>query len=486
MTYTPLRELSPYRFFSPDVTIRNLAFELHQQVENLPIVSPHGHVDPSIFFDPKRKFTTPTDLLIFPDDNIIRMLYSLGIPLEKMGVFPLDGTACEKDHRKIWQTFCENYQYLAVSSSRFCLTYALIKIFDVQENIDAENAQRIYDQIAEKLRSPEYSPQALFRRFNLEVLCTTDAATDNLEGHRQIQSASSGLRILPTFRADGVIHLDDPQWLNQVEQLSAVTGERIADYPSFIRAIEKQRLHFRCMGATAVDCSTLTPYTHELTPLEADRIFQRALKGEMAAEDAVRFSGHMLMEMARMSLEDGLVLQLHSGSLRNYDREVLARFGKDVGCDIPIQTEFCRNLQPLLNKYGKDSRLTLILFTLDESAYSRELAPLAGFYPAVKLGPPWWYLNSPDGMARYFDQVMEIAGLYKTIGFVDDSRGLCSIPARHDIWRRASANWVAGLVARHQISMEDARRIMDELAVGLSRRAYHFDRVRSEIHALIQ
>jgi glucuronate isomerase len=472
MTYTPLRELSPYRFFSPEMTIRNLAFELYQQVENLPIVSPHGHVDPSIFCDPKTKFTTPVDLLIFPDDDITRMLYSLGIPLETMGISPLDNGTYEKDHRKIWQTFCDNYRYFTVSSPGFCLTYELDKTFDIQENIDHENAQRIYDQIAEKLRSPEYSPQALFRRFNLEVLCTTDAATDNLDGHRQIQSANSGLRILPTFRADGVIQLDDPQWLNQVEQLSAVTGERIADYPAFIRAIEKQRLLFRSMGATAVDCSTLTPYTQELTPLEANSIFQRALKGETTPEDAVRFSGHLLMEMARMSLEDGLVMQLHCGSWRNYDREIFVRFGKDMGCDIPIQTEFCRNLQPLLNKYGKDPHFTLILFTLDESTYSRELAPLAGFYPAVKLGPPWWYLNYPDGMARYFDQVMGIAGWYKTIGFVDDSQGLCSIPARHDIWRRASANWTAGLVARHQISMEAARGLMDELAVGLSRRVY--------------
>ena len=216
----------------------------------------------------------------------------------------------------------------------------------------------------------------------------------------------------------------------------------------------------------------MTPNTAELTPSEADTIFQRALHGKIDSSDVSRFTAHMLMEMARMSIEDGLVMQLHPGSLRNHNEVIFQKFGLDKGADIPIQTEYTQNLRPLLNKYGNDSRLTLILFTLDETTYSRELAPLAGHYPALKLGPPWWFFDSLNGMARYFDRVMETAGIYNTAGFNDDTRAFCSIPARHDLWRRASADWLAGLVARHIIDMNDAKEMIQDLAVNLAKRAY--------------
>ena len=266
-----------------------------------------------------------------------------------------------------------------------------------------------------------------------------------------------------------------PHWRRSIDQLGEVSGTDVVDYRSFIHALEQRRAFFKSLGATTTDHAALTPAAAELTLHEAEAMFQRALKGESEPGDAARFTAHMLMEMARMSLEDGLVMQLHPGSFRNHNDIIFRRFGSDKGADIPIRTEYTRELLPLLNKYGNDPRLTLILFTLDETTYSRELAPLAGHYPALKLGPPWWSFDSLNGMARYFDQVMETAGIYNTAGFNDDTRAFCSIPARHDVWRRASANWLAGLVMRQVIDMEDAREMIGELAIGLAKRAYKLE-----------
>jgi glucuronate isomerase len=348
----------------------------------------------------------------------------------------------------------------------------LASVFGLEEKPDASNADHVFDAISEKLASPEFSPRRLYERFDIEVLCTTDAATDTLEHHQAIRDSGWDGRILPTFRPDGVVNLDTLGWKENIDKLSAVSGIDVTDYKSFLRALEQRRAFFKSMGATATDHAALTPATAELSPLEADSIFQRALKRELEYADPARFTAHMLIEMARMSIEDGLVMQLHPGSLRNHNEVIFQRFGPDQGADIPVQTEYTRNLLSLLNKYGDDPRLTLILFTLDETSYSRELAPLAGHYPALKLGPPWWFHDSLNGMARYFDQVMETAGIYNTVGFNDDTRAFCSIPARHDVWRRASANWLAGLVARHILDMEEAREMIGELAIGLARRAY--------------
>ncbi len=340
------------------------------------------------------------------------------------------------------------------------------------KNPAAANANRLYDLISAKLAKPEFSPRALYERFNIEVLCTTDAATSTLDRHQTIRESGWKGKIQPTFRPDAVVNLGAPNWRENVQQLGVVSGVDIHDYATYIQALEQRRTFFKSMGATATDHAALTPLTIELTPAEANQIFQRALKGQLDAGDASNFTAHMLMQMARMSVEDGLVMQLHPGSLRNHNQAVFQSFGPDKGCDIPIQTEFTRKLQPLLNKYGNDTRLTLILFTLDETSYSRELAPLAGHYPALILGPPWWFLDSLNGMERYFDQVMETAGIYNTAGFNDDTHAFCSIPSRHDVWRRAAASWLAGLVARHIVDLEDAHGMMRELVVGLTRRAY--------------
>jgi glucuronate isomerase len=351
----------------------------------------------------------------------------------------------------------------------------LVTVFGVDEKPNASNADRLYDLIADKLDTPDFAPRKLFERFGIEVLCTTDAAADTLEHHQTLRQSGWSGRILPTFRPDGVVNLDAPNWRANIDKLSAVSNTDVQDYESFIHALEQRRAFFKSMGATATDHAALIPATAELTPSEADEIFQRALMRQSEPSDATRFTAHMLMEMARMSIEDGLVMQLHPGSLRNHNEIIFQKFGLDKGADIPVQTEYTRNLLPLLNKYGNDSRLTLILFTLDETTYARELAPLAGHYPALKLGPPWWFFDSLNGMERYFGQVMETAGIYNTAGFNDDTRAFCSIPARHDVWRRASANWLAGLIVRHIVDMDDAHEMIHELAVGLAKRAYKLE-----------
>jgi glucuronate isomerase len=456
-------KLNPNRFFSPDPTTRSLARELYESIATLPIVSPHGHVEPRLFADPNAAFGSPADLFVIPDHYVTRMLYSQGIPLE---------TLLTGDHRKIWKLFCENFHLFRGTPSGIWLTHELSEVFGVDEKPSASNSDRLFDSVSDKLSSPEFSPRSLFERFNIEVLCTTDAATDTLEHHQAIRQSGWSGRILPTFRSDGVVNFDAPNWKVNINKLSEVSGIDVTDYKSYIQALEQRRAFFKSMGATATDHAALTPATTELSPIEADIIFQRALKGESKPNDAAQFTAHMLMEMARMSIDDGLVMQLHPGSLRNHNDIVFQKFGLDKGADIPIQTEYTRNLLPLLNKYGNDSRLTLILFTLDEATYSRELATLAGHYPALKLGPPWWFHDSLNGMARYFDQVIETAGLYNTAGFNDDTRAFCSIPARHDVWRRASANWLAELVVRHIIDVNDANEMIQDMAVNLAKRAY--------------
>jgi glucuronate isomerase len=467
--------LNPNRFFSPDVQQRQAARALYDGICDLPIVSPHGHVDPKLFSDPQANFGTPSELFIIPDHYVTRMLYSQGIAPENLGVPRRDGGAVETDHRKIWRLFCENFYLFRGTPSGVWLLHALGEVFGGTEIPDAENADRLYDFLSDMLVSPEFSPRALFERFNIEVMSTTDAAQDSLAPHQAIRASGWKGNIVPCFRPDNVVNLDAPGWRENIDALSQASGISITDFRSYIQALENRRQFFKEMGATATDHAVIAPLTGELLEREVNRIFNTAMKGKVSSEETALFTAHMLMDMARMSCEDGLVMQLHPGSLRNHNDVIFKKFGLDKGCDIPVSTEYTYNLRPLLNKYGNDPRLTLILFTLDESAYSRELATLAGHYPAIKLGPPWWFHDSLNGMARYFDQVMETAGLYNTTGFNDDTRAFCSIPARHDVWRRASANWVAGLLVRHMINQNDAEEMMKALVSGLVKRAYKFD-----------
>ena len=463
------------RYFGVDARQKGIAQELYRVVAGLPLVCPHGHINPHLFSEPNYSFGTPADLLIIPDHYVFRMLYSQGIPMESLGIPRLDGGPVEGDHRKIWQTFADHFYLFRGTPTGIWLNHELQDIFGVQQKLTSETAQAIYDQIDEKLARPKFRPRALFERFDIEVLCTTDAATDSLEAHWAIRSSGWKGRIIPTFRPDALVNLDDPGWRENICLLSEVSGINVTSYSAFIQALEQRRAYFKEFGACATDHAVLTPVIEKLTEREIGTIFQRALHGKATPSDMMRFSGHMLMEMARMSIEDGLVMQIHSGSLRNHNDFVLNQFGRDKGMDIPVATEYTRSLRPLLNRYGDDPRLTLILFTLDESTYTRELAPLAGVYPAVKLGPPWWFHDSLNGMARYFEQVMETAGIYNTVGFNDDTRAFCSIPARHDVWRRAASNWIAGLVARRIVDMEEAAEMILDVSYRLAKRAYKLE-----------
>lgn len=464
--------LHPDRFFDADPGVRNIARELYEEIKDLPIISPHGHTEPA-WFSENAAFSDPTALILIPDHYIFRMLYSQGISMTDLGVPTLDGTAVEKDHRKIWQIFADHFYLFAGTPTGIWLTHEFSEVFGVQEKLSSATAQDIYDQIAGKLLSPEFRPRALFDRFNIEVLSTTDPAESDLSHHRIIRESEWQGRIVPCFRPDGVTDLNRADWSSNLSALSDAAGISIDSYANFIKALESRRAYFKTMGATASDHGVESPYTEELTPEAAEKVFQRALAGNAEADDARRFTAHMLMEMARMSIDDGLVMQIHPGSLRNHNPHLFKRFGPDKGADIPMQTEFTRNLKPLLDKYGNQPDLRIILFTLDESTYSRELAPLAGHYPCLKLGPPWWFHDSLEGMMRFRERATETAGIYNTSGFNDDTRAFPSIPARHDVARRVDCNFLAGLVARHIIDMSDARRMVKALTYDLAKEAYN-------------
>jgi len=381
------------------------------------------------------------------------LLYANGVPLEAL----LKG-----DPRDIWQLFAKHYHLFRGTPSGAWLDFELYSVFGIQYSLSAESGARMYDEIVEKLASPEFRPRALFERFNIEVLATTDAATSSLEHHEAIRKSGWKGRVIPTFRPDAQFKISSRDF----DPLGA------RDYAGFVRAIADRRAYFKRLGATATDHAVLEPFTAPLPEDEAERLFQRGRQGEATPDDERRFTAHLLMEMAKLSVTDGLVMQLHSGALRDHNRAIFERFGPDMGGDIPVATEFTRNLRPLLNAYGNDPRFTLVLFTLDESTYSRELAPLAGHYPAVRLGPPWWFHDSMEGMRRFRERTTETASIYKTAGFNDDTRAFCSIPARHDLARRMDANYLGGLVARHVIDESDARRMARALAYELVKQTY--------------
>ncbi|MDB4882090.1 MAG: uxaC [Gemmatimonadetes bacterium] len=468
--------LNPDRFFDADATVRRIARELHEETSLLPLVCPHGHVDPAILSE-DRPFPEPSALLITPDHYLFRMLFSQGVSLESLGVPARDPKAAiERDPRKVWRLFAANYHLFRGTPSRAWLDYELHELFGVRVRLRAESADRIYDQIAERLTSPEFRPRALFDSFNIEVLATTDAASDQLTHHQAIRASGWAGRVVPTFRPDALFRLANPAWSAELASLEKVQGAPIQNYSTFREALVARRAAFRALGATATDHAVEEPYTERLSLSAVEGLFAKARRGEADAADQRRFEAHMLMEMAEMSAEDGLVMQIHPGSLRNHNSGVSAKFGPDKGADIPISTEYTRNLHALLDAYGSDPRFRLVLFTLDESAYSRELAPLAGHYPAVRLGPPWWFHDSVDGMTRYRQLTTETAGIYNTAGFNDDTRAFCSIPARHDLSRRVDANWLGGLVARHVVEMDEARAMGRALAYELARDTYNFAR----------
>jgi glucuronate isomerase len=464
-------KLNKYRYFDPDPTIREIAYKLYSKNKDLPIICPHGHVDPGLFTEDK-PFSNPTELILIPDHYVFRLMYSQGVKLESLGIPTIDGTEIETDPRKIWQIFGDHFYLYAGTPTGQWLNHEFKMVFDIDIELNSDTAMEFYDELTNKLQQPEYFPRTLYDRFNIEVLNTTDAATDLLEEHQQIKDSGWNARIIPCFRPDSLLYIGLPDWKINIELLSQVSGIEVNSYSTFISALENRREFFKGMGAVSTDHAVVMPLTEELTTATAEAIFQRALMGRADADDESRFMAHMLMEMARMSIEDGLVMQLHAGSFRNHNQFIFNRFGRDKGADIPVKNEFTRNLRALLNRYGNNPDLTLIVFTLDESNYARELAPLAGHYPAMKLGPAWWFHDSINGMTRFREMVTETASIYNTVGFNDDTRAFPSIPARHDLSRRVDSNFLARMVASYQLSLSDAHRMAKALAYDLVKSTY--------------
>jgi glucuronate isomerase len=467
----PPLALHPDRLFPPEPPVRAMARELHAAVADLPIISPHGHCDPAWFAE-DTPFPDPSALLITPDHYVFRMIHSAGVPLESLGVPRQDGGWFERDPRRIWRRFAEHYHRFRGTPSRLWLDWVFADIFGLDERLGPDTADRYYDTIAAALETPQLRPRALYQRFRIEVLATTEGVLDPLDHHRAIRESGWNGRIIPTFRPDGVLDPEQPAFRHDLAALGEITGEDTESYRGYIRALEARRQAFREMGATATDHGHPTAATAELSGARAEALFHAVVHGGFTPAEAERFRAHMLMEMARMSVDDGLVMQLHPGVLRNHDPATLARFGRDRGADIPEATEFTQALRPLLNRFGSESAFTLVVFTVDETAYGRELAPLAGFYPALRLGAPWWFHDSPEGIARFRRQAMETAGFHNTVGFTDDTRAFLSVPARHDVARRADCAALARLVADHRLEMDEAVELAHDLAYGLAKAAY--------------
>lgn len=464
-------DLNPDRLFPSDPATRELARALYDTVKDLPIVSPHGHTDPQWFAD-DTAFANASALFITPDHYVFRMLYSQGVGLEDLGIARRDGAPVEQDARRIWHTFAAHYHLFRGTPTRMWLDHAFRTVFGMEERLTPESADRYFDRINAALATPAFRPRALFTQFNIEVIATTESPLDTLPHHQTIRASGWKGRVVTAYRPDPIV---DPQFegfRDNVAKLSELAGENTATWQGYLAAHRKRRAYFKSMGATSTDHGHPTALTCDLTPVECQRLLDRGLAGTITPEQAELFRGQVLTEMAGMSRDDGLVMQIHPGSFRNHNAQLFADFGRDKGADIPTRTDYVRALRPLLAKHGNARDLTVILFTLDETSYARELAPLAGHYPILKLGPAWWFHDSPEGMLRFREQTTETAGFYNTVGFNDDTRAFLSIPARHDVARRIDCRYLATLVCEHRLSEDEAFELAPELAYHLAKRAY--------------
>ena len=455
------------RLFPADPNVRSIARRLYASISNLPIISPHGHTDAS-WFAGNEPFPDPTQLLILPDHYVYRMLYSQGVSMHDLGIRQPNPA----NSRKTWRIFAEHYYLFRGTPTSIWLDYEFEKLFGLDQRLSAATADHYFDVIAEKLQQPEFLPRALYDRFRIELLATTDSPLDSLEHHRAIRESDWKARIVPTFRPDSVVDAAFDGFHKNIARLGELTGEDIASWPGYLNALRKTRERFKSLGCTATDHGHPTANTANLSASAAAEFFAVILSGHATAEQQELFRAQMLTEMARMSVEDGLVMQIHPGSFRNHNKQVFEHFGRDSGADIPTATDYVHALKPLLDLFGNESGFTLILFTLDESTYSRELAPLAGHYPCLRLGPPWWFHDSPEGMLRFREMATESAGFYNTVGFNDDTRAFLSIPARHDVARRTDSAFLARLVAEHRIAEEEAFELAQDLTVNLVRKTY--------------
>jgi len=466
--------LHPDRLFPASAELRPIARRLHAEVADLPIISPHGHTDPA-WFSGNERFSNATELLLQPDHYLFRMLCSQGVDLTQLNIPRNDGAETDVDPREAWRTLAEHWHLFRGTPSRMWFDWVLVNVFDLKESLASETADQSFDSINEKLGDEAFLPRTLFDRFNIEVLTTTESPLDSLEHHRAIRDSTWGGRVLTAYRPDATVDPEFEGFRSNVVQLGELTGEDSATWQGYLRAHRNRREYFKSLGATSTDHGHPTCLTANLSDKEAQKLFVRVSQSIPSKEDAELFRAQMLTEMAAMSIDDGLVMQIHPGSLRNHSADVLRMFGRDKGFDIPMRTDFVHDLQPLLARFGLDERLSIILFTLDESSYSRELAPLAGVYPTLKLGPSWWFHDSPEGMRRFRQMTTETAGFYNTVGFNDDTRAFLSIPARHDVARRIDCAFLAELVADHRLNEDEAAELVVQLAYELPKRAYKLD-----------
>ena len=466
----PLR-LHPDRLFPADPETRAMARRLYAGIRDLPIVSPHGHTDPA-WFDGNQNWANPAELLITPDHYVFRMLFSQGVALEDLGVPRADGGPVETDPRKIWRLFAERYHLFRGTPSRMWHDWVYSEVFGIDVRLSAETADHYYDIIDAALKTDAFKPRALFERYNIEVIATTESPLDPLAHHAAIKASGWSGKVVTAYRPDPVLDPDFEGFHDNLVQFGTLTGEDVSTWDGYLAAHRKRRAFFASHGATSTDHGHPTAFTANLDPSEAAALYERVATGPVSAKEAELFRGQMLTEMARMSLDDGLVMQIHPGSFRNHNERVFRTFGRDKGADIPTGTNYVADLKPLLDAFGSEPSLTIILFTLDETSYSRELAPLAGHYPALKLGPPWWFHDAPEGMRRFREQATETAGFYNTVGFNDDTRAFLSIPARHDVARRMDCGWLAKLVVEHRMEEDEAHELARALTYDLVKAAY--------------
>lgn len=459
------------RLFPTDPDVRAVARRLYEQVEKLPIISPHGHTDPS-WYAQDINFSNPTELFITPDHYVFRMLYSQGVALEDLCVPRADGEPTGDDPRKAWGLLAEHFHLFRGTPSRMWLEHVFSTVFGIEERLSAQNADELYDRIDEKLKQPGYSVRSLYDSFGIEAISTTDSPLDDLAHHQTVLDSDWGGRILPAFRPDNCADPEFEGFTENVARLGELAGENTDTWAGYLKALMNRREFFKKMGATSTDHGFPSAATANLPAAQCEALFTKALKGECSPEEAELFRAQMLTEMARMSREDGLVMQIHPGSFRNHNKLLFERFGRDKGADIPSRTDYVTALKPLLDLFGNEPDLTVILFTLDETVYGRELAPLAGHYPILRLGPAWWFFDSPEGMRRFRQYTTETAGFYNTVGFNDDTRAFLSIPARHDVARRMDCGFLAELVCDHRLDEDEAGEIARDLAYTLVKKAY--------------
>lgn len=467
--------LHPDRALPADPATRSIARTILDASQALPIIAAHGHVEAALLADDE-PFPSPAALLIEPDHYLVRMLASA-----QPGAFAVPGITGQESlrsgadgasDREIWRRFCAGWPLLRGTPSRYWLEHVLSEVFELPAPPSPDTADAGYELLMERLAEPEARPRALFERFGIELLATTDPAESTLADHARLRDSGWSGTVVPTFRPDQVVRLDGAAWAQALQRLAAVADREIGGYDDYITAIAERRLAFAAAGARASDHGSASADTTPLPQAAASAIFERARRGELQPGDADAFEAHMLYVNAELAAQDGLVFQLHPGVQRSYDRRMAARFGRDIGYDIPVALEYTRALRPLLNNVGHHPGFRMVVFTIDETTFSRELAPLAGVYPSLRLGAPWWFLDSADGMRRYREAVTDTAGFYNTAGFVDDTRAFCSIPARHDLARRVDAGHLARLVAEHRLGLDEAVQTACDLAYALPKDSY--------------